>query len=139
MKKVLSFLTLITALAFSLPAHSQTFTLQAEEVITLFWNSNAAPAITDLNGDGVLDVFIGGENGYQEYWFQDGYHSNSFRRGSHSKYFNGGLMLPRPLPTLMGMICWIYLLEKKMDTSHIMNRVPPDQSILPYVRPTFAQ
>ncbi len=58
--------------------HSQTFTLQAEDVITMLWNYGAAPAITDLNGDGLLDVFVGGKSGYLECWSQDGYHSNSF-------------------------------------------------------------
>jgi hypothetical protein len=78
-KNLLPFLTLFFALVFSLPLHSQTFTLQADSVISIEWQTGLVPAITDLNMDGLLDVYVGAYFGDLHYWEQTNHYSNSFQ------------------------------------------------------------
>ncbi|MBN1340908.1 MAG: choice-of-anchor D domain-containing protein, partial [Bacteroidales bacterium] len=67
--------------------YSSTFDLVSENFNNIDIADNSAPCFTDLDGDGLLDMIVGDNNGYLYHYEQQSIHSTSFSQVTNN--FNG--------------------------------------------------
>nr|MBC8385684.1 VCBS repeat-containing protein [Candidatus Cloacimonadota bacterium] len=77
--------------------HSTSFTLATSNFNGIDVGSSSTPALTDLDGDGILDLLIGEQQGYIHHYEQESEYSNSFTLVTSD--FNGIDVGARSTPT----------------------------------------